>query len=75
MIAKGRRFQFRGSDSGRAILDESKVDEIRVLIASGLPYKLIAPRFGISVQTISAINTGVAWKHHVSPTRSSQPAS
>ncbi len=49
--------------SGNAKLTKQQVREIRALIAKGVTQAKIAPKFGVSIGTVSAIATGRAGKH------------
>ena len=53
-----------GERHNRAKLTQIDVNEIRQLLKRSMPQKLIAQRFGVSRQTISAINTGQNWNNH-----------
>lgn len=53
-----------GSKSGKAILNETKVYEIKLLIAEGeLSFSEIALKYGIAAPTIGGIFTGTRWGH------------
>ncbi len=53
----------RGSRSGVAILTESDIPRIRRLIASGVNYRKIGRRFGVTGANIWCIAKGISWKH------------
>lgn len=47
----------------RAVLTEEQVMEILALLDDDAAHSAIAPRFGVSVPTISSIAAGQSWKH------------
>lgn len=51
----------RGERSGRHKLKAVEVQEIRKLIANGMPYGAIAGRYNVSSSTIYQINAGKVW--------------
>lgn len=53
----------QGEDSGRAILTESDVVEIRRRILSGEGQTALGEEYGVSGKTISAIRLGQSWRH------------
>jgi hypothetical protein len=55
----------RGSKHHKSILTEKDILKIRLLLQRGKPQKEIAKLNHVSQQTISAIATGVIWKHVV----------
>jgi DNA-binding CsgD family transcriptional regulator len=60
--SKGR--QSRGSNHGMALLDESQVKEIVVLIReSRLSYRQIGLRYGVSLEVVFRIRNGESWTH------------
>lgn len=70
MVKRGRSHLcgLKGSISPRSVLTEIQVDYIRLLLKDRFTdQRDIAVLFGVSPQTISAIATGVTWKHHLSP--------
>ena len=58
MDAKGRRVVLRGSKNGTAKLNEESVLKVKALLRDGSGLPEIAERFGVSVSTISLINSG-----------------
>lgn len=70
MVAKGRNLpavlasrQRPGVLNAKAKLDDDKVREIRDLRSSGMVYREIASRFGVSLETCMAVVKGKTWKH------------
>ncbi len=59
----GDRTVKKGSKSKLSKLDESKIVEIRRLLASGISVKKIAEMFSVSIPTISRIRSGETWGH------------
>lgn len=59
-VQKGRQAFLKGSANGSAILSEWQV---RRILKSPASQSVLAKRFGVSKQTISAIKTRVHWKH------------
>lgn len=59
--SKGRTAKHLGMENGRALLNEEKVREIKHLRATGLTYKEVANRFGVSVGCVSHILNGRHW--------------
>jgi len=56
--------QVKGSRSGRSILTEESVMEIKkILFRGGYKIKDLASKFGVAISTISAIKNGINWKH------------
>lgn len=53
---------YKGSQNGRAVLDERHVALIRMLLDKGLSSSELSRRLGVSVGTIHAIKTGRNWK-------------
>ncbi len=53
----------RGSRNGAAILTESALPRIRRLIASGVNYREIGRRFGVTGANIWCIAKRISWKH------------
>jgi hypothetical protein len=51
----------RGTNCGLAKLTEEDVRKIRSLREAGVPNRVIAPQFSISVTAVSNINTGITW--------------
>lgn len=71
--AKGRSHRWggsrRGSNNPCAKLTEERVASLKVLLSSGLSYRVIAKRFGISGTTVCEIASGHLWSHvKASPT-------
>lgn len=69
-VANGRQFSgfgYRGEDHPMARLNVRKVDEIRRLLAAGVPVRKIATTYGICRSHIFSINLGQAWAAHVTP--------
>ena len=62
-MKKGRYFRPSGELCGAAKLTEKQVEQIRHLIAGGLPQYEIAAMFGVSNHVISQIKLGKTWKH------------
>lgn len=61
---KGRGVYPRGENDGNSKLTSAEVLEIRRLYSSGAyMQKDLAKRFAVSKQTISAIMTGIVWRH------------
>ncbi len=60
-VRKGR--QVRGVLSGKAVLDEAEVREIRRQVSSGEIQRVVAERFGIAQTTVSAIIRRRLWGH------------
>jgi NUMOD4 motif/HNH endonuclease len=52
-----------GKKNGRALLDESKVQQIRELRSQGIALKKLAEIFGVNFSTIHAIAKRRNWKH------------
>lgn len=65
MWEKGRQQKYqRGSARVEAKLDESKVAEILVLLATTrLSHRQIAERYGVTTGVIGGIAIGITWKH------------
>lgn len=61
--SKGRTNPARGSRHGLAILDEDKVAVIKAALRGGGVHADLARLYGVSVATISNINTGKSWTH------------
>lgn len=59
MVEAGR--SCRGERNGTNELSPAQVQEIRQLIASGVPQRQIGKRYGVVQQTVSDINTGRIW--------------
>ena len=59
-VRKGRQAFLKGSSNGASILREWQVARI---LKSSATQAVLAERFGVSKQTISAIKTRVHWKH------------
>jgi hypothetical protein len=53
----------RGESNGAAKLDDSKVRDIRSLLAAGRNTVDLARQYGVSHDTISLIASGKTWKH------------
>lgn len=54
----------RGSNSGRTILDEDKILEIKdLLLFTGMSIKNIALKFNVSIATIHGITSGNSWSY------------
>ena len=51
-----------GEKSGQSKLTQAQVDEIRVLVKSGVMQKDLAPRYGVIPDTISRIIRGATWR-------------
>ena len=60
MISKGRGVRRRGTESGRAKIDEDDAAEIRVSRESSLPLSI---RYGLSRPQICNIKRGTSWTH------------
>jgi hypothetical protein len=58
-LLKGR--PQKGEMNGNARLTAKQVEEIRKLIADGVPNTHIAPKFGVTHSLISRIKTGRSW--------------
>jgi hypothetical protein len=54
---------YKGTNNGRALLDERHVVLIRLLFESGTTLTAIAKAIGVSISTIHAIKTGRNWVH------------
>jgi hypothetical protein len=50
----------RGEKAGNSIL---KLDDVKSILASKEPLKVLAQRHCVSISTVSKIRTGVNWKH------------
>ena len=61
MTAKGRHAH--GESNGQSKLKAHQVHEIRILLASGVPQREIARKFGVVQPCIGHISTGRAWRH------------
>lgn len=57
MVSKARD-RFRGEHNGQAKLADTQVEEIRSMLASGVPQHVIASKYSVNQTTISNINTG-----------------
>ena len=53
----------RGEAHYRAVLDPSKVREIRLAVASGIAKAAIARRFNVNPSTVRDIHQGRTWRH------------
>ena len=53
----------RGEKSGRSVLRESQVLEMRELRAAGMSYRKIAKKFNVSDMTAYRAVTGQSWSH------------
>lgn len=51
----------KGNERANAKLNDARAAEI--IASRGTPQKELAARFGVSVQTIAAVQTGRKWKH------------
>lgn len=58
----GKRHLRDSPSSGRAVLTPERVLELRQKLASGHRQKALASEYGVSSQTISAINTRKVWQ-------------
>lgn len=63
MIRKGRKHIAVGAEHPRSKLSEAQVREILAMRRLGIPLREIAAIFGVSNQLVSAIATGIRWKH------------
>jgi len=61
MLSKNRQRSHKGTKNNKARLNEEKVSEIKRLRRSGLQYKEIADKFGVSVGCVSHILNGRHW--------------
>ena len=61
--AKGRINPSKGELSGRAILTEKDVIDIRKMASRGMSYAILGKRFGVHKQTIASVVVGKSWKH------------
>lgn len=52
-----------GSGNGRAVLNESRVAEVRARHAAGESIRSLAKAFGIDKRTLQAVLRGKTWKH------------
>lgn len=59
MVEAGR--STRGERDGNSKLKAEQVQEIRRLLAEGVPYKAIGERFGVSQSTVYQINSRKIW--------------
>ena len=57
-VERGRQHTFASIDSPRAKLTATDVREIRDLSAAGATRKVLAERYGVSIQTIKAVRSG-----------------
>lgn len=53
----------RGSDSGRAILKENEVSQIRILFEHGITPNILSKIFGVTPSVVSNIVARRIWKH------------
>lgn len=53
----------KGSANGNSKLKESDVEEIRKLVASGMPLKLVADMYNVSKAQTHSIAKGRSWRH------------
>ena len=60
-IKKGRSPNLKGSNSGRAVLIESQILEIRELLKTDLTQQEIGNLYGVSRSTIKEIKCGSNW--------------
>lgn len=56
-------FKQKGSGHYKAKLSEAQISDIKTLRKSGMMLKELAAEFGVSMSTISSIDTGRTWKH------------
>ena len=63
MKRKGRSPQMRGERNGRSLLTDEAVRTIRVLRKRRIKLRMLAERFGVSLQTIHDIAERKRWKH------------
>lgn len=52
-----------GERNPSAILDASKVLQMRELLSSGVTYRAVSDRFGVSISTVYAIKARRKWAH------------
>lgn len=62
-FANGLSIASRGELSGKALLTEAKVLEIRDLLSQGYTNRAVAKMFGVSKDAISHIRLRKTWKH------------
>ena len=64
-VEKGRNNHAVGANVAGAKLNDDKVREIKRLGSVGEPYAVIAPKLGVSADTVSLIVRGITWRHVV----------
>jgi len=52
-----------GENHPRAKLNNNQVKEIKTYLNKKVKHRILAEQFGVSIQTISEINTGAKWSH------------
>lgn len=58
----------RGEDHPSATLTEARVQQIRALVASGVPQVVLAQEFGMPTSTMGQVVTRRSWRHLREPT-------
>lgn len=64
-MKQAKRGQHVGSKNPRAILNEDKVRQIKILLRDGLNEHQITPRFSVNTEVIKRIKYNKNWKHVV----------